>query len=87
MRQNTRDLDLESPSAALNFGSLKETHRKTLPPANLRAVQVYVLGADGAGKSVQYWQSLQEFWAGYFRKCGATLGTYSVLRELPALKE
>ncbi len=87
MRQNTRDLDLESPSAVPNFAFLEEPHRKTLPLANLRGVQVYVLGADGAGKSVQYWQSLQEFWTGYFRKSGAALGTYSVLRELPALKE
>ncbi|HET6844926.1 MAG TPA: hypothetical protein VFK06_25065 [Candidatus Angelobacter sp.] len=87
MRQNTRDLDLESPPAVLNFALLEYTHRKTLPPANLRGVQVYVLGADGAGKSMQYWQSLQEFWAAYFRKSSATLGTYSVLRELPALKE
>jgi hypothetical protein len=80
MRQDTPDLDLEAlqivplfPSATKRLGTL---------PA-LRNVQTYILGADGAGRSTAYWQSLHAFWGDYFRNTGAILRSYSVLRELP----
>jgi hypothetical protein len=48
-------------------------------------VEVYALGVDGAGKDMRYWQTLRDFWAVYFKRTGAILKTYSVLRDPPAL--
>ena len=53
----------------------------------LRAVEVHVLGVDGAGKDIAYWQASRDFWAAYFKKAGANLKTYTVLRELPGLTQ
>jgi hypothetical protein len=50
---------------------------------DLRAADVYVLGVDAAGKSVDYWQSLSAFWRAYFARAGAHLRRYSVLRDGP----
>jgi hypothetical protein len=80
MRQDTADLDLESFSIVPSFEEFHEHHR--LMVASLRGVRVYVLGADGTGRPITYWQRLQAFWANYFRACGATLNAYSVLRAL-----
>ena len=85
MRHHTADFDLESPTVVPNSAALEKTHRTAVPVADLRGVQAYVLGVDGAGKTFPYWQSLKEFWAAHFEKSGATLVTYSVLRDLPAL--
>ena len=87
MRQHTADLDLESPMAVPTFTALQGRNPGTLSVASLPGVQVFVLGVGGAGKPLAYWQNLQGFWAAYFKKSGATLGVYSVLRELPALQE
>ena len=80
MRQSTPELNLESlkivppfSTVAMRCGSLPDLH----------SVQVDVLGADGAGKSSDYWQSLRSFWESYFQIKGALLRTYSILRELP----
>jgi len=84
MRHHTRDVDLESPRVV---SALAVPGRKsgTIEVAPLHGTEVYVLGVDGAGKSVGYWRSLREFWAAYFSSAGATLRSYSVLRELPPL--
>jgi hypothetical protein len=41
-----------------------------------------VAGADGAGKSMAYWQSLRIFWTDYFNKAGAIIESFSVLRAM-----
>ena len=78
MRQSTPDLDLEQSSSIPTFSALA---RKCRPMPTLRGVRIAVLGADGAGKPLVYWQGLQMFWKEYFRETGATLQNYSVLRE------
>jgi hypothetical protein len=85
MRQNTADLDLESLRSVPSLASYEA--RSKLPVAELRGVSVYVVGADNARKSIAYWQALKEFWTEYFRRTGANLRGYSVLRELPVLAQ
>ncbi len=80
MREDTSDLDLESARSVPPFGTLAD--RVGAIP-DLSGVQTYVLGADGAGKSIAYWQSLAAFWQAYFRRTGADLREFSALRELP----
>jgi hypothetical protein len=84
MRQSTLDLNLEAPKIVPPFATV--TKRCGGVPA-LQNVQGYVLGADGAGKSSAYWQSLQTFWKDYFHNAGAVLKAYSVLRELPQVTQ
>ena len=52
---------------------------------DLHGVEVYALGVDGAGKDMRYWQTLRDFWTEYFKRTGAILKTYSVLRDPPDL--
>jgi hypothetical protein len=80
MRQSTPDLDLEAPNVLPPFATVT-TRCGAIP--RLRNVQIYVLGADGAGRSSAYWQSLRGFWKDYFQNTGAALKSYSVLREMP----
>jgi hypothetical protein len=80
MRQQTRELDLESPSTVRGFDNIERMGTK-IGTANLAGVHVHTLGVDGAGKSFLYWQDLREFWIKYFRRTGASLEGYSVLRE------
>jgi hypothetical protein len=80
MRQNTSELNLESPRLAQSFPALAK-RREPIP--SLKSVQLAILGADGAGRSSAYWQSLRAYWTGYFHDTGGRLITYSVLRELP----
>jgi hypothetical protein len=80
MRHNTPDLDLESLRSVPGLTTFEE--KSKLPIAELRGVEVYSLGADGAGKSIAYWQTLKAFWAEYFQRSGATLRGYLVLRDL-----
>jgi hypothetical protein len=73
MRQDTANLNLESPErfnskAALVRAEKKERRR--------------VLGVDNAGRPIEYWGRLRDFWLGYFGKAGANVRSYSVLREL-----
>ena len=49
----------------------------------LKNTVVYLVGVDGAGKSAAYWESLHQFWREYFQDTGATLKTFTVLRDSP----
>jgi hypothetical protein len=82
MRQRTPELNLEKLRIVSPF-SVVAKQCGALP--DLHNVQVLIIGADGAGKSSAYWQSLRVFWESYFRNCGAVLQSYSVLREPPLL--
>jgi hypothetical protein len=84
MRQSTRELDLEMPKIVPPFATV--AMRCGTPPS-LQKVHSYVLGADGVGTSSAYWQSLHAFWKDYFRNAGAVLEDYSVLRELPPVRQ
>jgi hypothetical protein len=80
MRQQTPDLDIESPSRVPSLPRVGK--RASIRVVDLRKVEVYALGVDGAGKSITYWQSLRQFWAEYFRQAGTDLRGFSVIRDL-----
>jgi hypothetical protein len=83
MRQATFFLNLEAPKlVSANSALLKVENHKMLP--DLSTTDVYALGVDSAGKSIDYWQSLCAFWRAYFERTGAHLSRYSVLRDVPA---
>ena len=78
MRQNTPELDLESPRTV---PALQSIVQRCEPLAQLRGVEVTILGADGAGHTAAYWQSLQQFWIEYFERAGTKFEAYSTLRD------
>ncbi|HEY1757849.1 MAG TPA: hypothetical protein VGG72_20940 [Bryobacteraceae bacterium] len=81
MRNSTSELNLE------RFQVLAQAQGASLPPgivhADLRNVEVYALGVDGANRSAVYWQDLQQFWTGYLSGSGAIVKSFSVLRDVP----
>jgi hypothetical protein len=83
MRNSTQELDLESLRSIPGLPVFEQ--RFKLPVAELRGVEVYAFGVDGGGKSIPYWQTLKGFWTEYFKRAGATLREYSVLRQVPKL--
>ena len=79
MRESVKGLDFERMNLVPAFDVLAGKCGNSLV---LKDVNVYVAGADGAGKSAAYWESLQRFWHAYFLQAGGGLQTFSVLREL-----
>jgi len=77
MRESVPGLDFERMSVMAALG-----RHKGITVPDLRNVQVYAVGVDGAGKSTGYWQSLLTFWREYVARAGAQLRTYSVTREM-----
>jgi hypothetical protein len=61
---------------------MKKAEKERLLP-DLRGVEAYILGVDGAGKDMEFWQTLRDFWTVYFKRTGAILQSYSVLRDPP----
>jgi len=57
---------------------MRKAEKERLLP-DLHGVEVYALGVDGAGKDMRYWRTE------YFKRTGAILKTYSVLRDPPDL--
>jgi len=84
MRSDTPALDLEHARFVSTSFAMKQAEKERLLP-DLHGVEVYALGVDGAGKDMRYWQALRDFWAVYFKRTGAILKTYSVLRDPPDL--
>jgi hypothetical protein len=82
MRQQTLALALESRGAIPADRLLAKVEEERLL-AVLQGVEVYILGVDSAGKSVAYWTELRDFWTAYFRRAGADVKIYSVLRDVP----
>jgi hypothetical protein len=82
MRQATRALNLERQSMVQTPPAMHQVANNRLL-ADLRGVDVYAEGVDGAGESVGYWQSLHDFWTAYFSQSGATIARYSALRGVP----
>jgi hypothetical protein len=85
MRQDTADLNLERPAKFDAQAALIKTGRIG-SIAHLWNVDVYVLGADNAGRPIAYWNRLRKYWFVYFTKAGAHVNNYSVLREFRALE-
>jgi hypothetical protein len=84
MRHETRSLNLARFTIVPVKPTLDRVARASMI-ADLKGIEVYVLGVDAAGKSVGYWNSLRDFWSLYFKTAGADLKSYSMLRELPEL--
>ena len=82
MSHETAAIDLETPALVKADTTLKRADKLGLIP-NLHEVEVYVLGVDGARKSIPYWQKLWDFWTEYFRKAEGNLKAYSILRDAP----
>ena len=84
MQNDTPALDLEHAKIVSAAFAMQKAERERLLP-DLHGVEVYALGIDGAGKDMRYWQALHDFWTVYFKRTGAILKSYSVLREPPDL--
>lgn len=85
MRHVTPGLDLES-SAIIRVDTVLALVEKHKLLTDLGGVEVFVLGADAAGKSVTQWEFLRQFWMAYFKRARATLSGYSILCESPKLE-
>ncbi len=85
MRQSTSDTDFERLKT-ISRQTLATVERQELI-ARLQNVDLYVLGVDGTGKSLAYWNSLRDFWEAYFHKAGANLKKYSTLRDASVANE
>jgi hypothetical protein len=83
MRQSTRVLDFEH-GLPQTQDALRQVATGGLM-ADLCGVEVRVLGVDASGVSIAYWQNLRGFWTAYFRDAGASLQSYSILREEPPI--
>ena len=83
MRHSTRLLDLERPAVAHTTEALQQVAKSHLAPDLHGIVHVYALGVDASGRSVNYWQTLRDFWTGYFELAGETVEKYSILRSIP----
>ena len=86
MRQDTKDLNLDSALAWKRDAVLAEARRGGAS-ADLENVDVYVLGVVSASSDFQRWSGLKTFWLNYFDIAGAHLKSYSALRELPRICE
>lgn len=82
MRNTASPLNLESVRVVPAFAAVKAGN--ATPIASLQDADVWLLGVDGAGKSVPYWQSLERFWTEYVKQSKANLREYSALRNPPA---
>jgi hypothetical protein len=83
MRENAGDVNFEKPKGNVHLSPARLAKGRPIP--QLQNVEVYVLGADNAGKSIAYWTALRDFWSEYLQSAGATLKAYTVLREPPQL--
>jgi hypothetical protein len=82
MRHETAALDLERAGVVSVASTLESTEQQRLI-ADLHGVEVCVLGVHSAGRTYAYWSSLREFWSAYFKRAGASVKAYTVLRDLP----
>lgn len=82
MRQDTDELNLEKKTEFKPNSIVAKLEQKGMV-ACLQTIRVAVVGADNAGKDIAYWNNLRGFWMGYFKKSGAEIEAYSVLRVDP----
>jgi hypothetical protein len=84
MRQETNNLNLETPVRLDSKAAVVRSEKRRLI-ARLENIDVYVLGVDNAGRPIEYWGRLRNFWLGYFARAGANVQSYSILRGLRQL--
>ena len=77
MRNSTKELDIESMPEINREKSLSQLGTKGLIP-NLNAVNVAVLGVHTTGKGMSpiYYQSLEDFWRGFFEMAQAEVAAF-----------
>lgn len=75
-------INLEKPESINSAEVMTQVERAGLI-ADLKGVEVHVVGTVAPGKTAPYWRSLRDFWRLYFRKTGTTLASFSVTRDLP----
>jgi hypothetical protein len=80
MRESVSFLDFERAKVVPDYQFVAN---KCDELSALKNAVVHVVGVDGAGKSEAYWESLHQFWREYFQDAGATLQTFTVLRDSP----
>ncbi len=83
MRQSTAGLDFEHIAVGNTDILINKATQNSGEP-DLSGVEAYALGVDAAGITYDRWRDIRNFWTEYFRKAGANLKAYSVLRALPA---
>jgi len=82
MRQATEAVNLERLTASGLQFALGAVKRSGLQ-ADLRGVDIEMLGVDAVGCNPREWNKLKQFWAAYFMAASANVRTLSVLREMP----
>ena len=82
MRQDTEELNLEKRTEFQPNSLVAKLEQKGMI-ACLQTIRVVALGVDNAGKDIAYWNRLRRFWMNYFKKSGAEVEGYSVLRVDP----
>jgi hypothetical protein len=82
MRHSTPGFDLEFPSTLQTLSRARNRPEANGTIADLHSVDVYALGVDGEGRTINYWQLLRGFWREYLYRAQANLRDYSVLREM-----
>ena len=77
MRNSTKELEIENVPEIDREKSLSQLGAKGLIPS-LAEVNVAILGVHTTGKAVSpiYYQSLENFWRGFFEKAHAEVATY-----------
>jgi hypothetical protein len=86
MQQSTGQLNLEANTPiAVETALRKAAQDKSL--TELKGVEVYALGVDAARGEMRQWDRARQFWAAYLAAMGATLKSYSILREPLMFKE
>jgi len=77
--------DMKNDTEDLTLDSLLRTPRAAAGNApvivDLKGVEVQVFGADAGHLSTAQWIWLQNYWSAYLKHAGATLRTYSALRQ------
>jgi hypothetical protein len=79
--RQTRSINLEG-DAPLSPPAAARRAKALGLVANIPGSRTFFLGASTAGKSPIYWNSLRDFWRAWTAQSGASLGGYSVGRDV-----
>lgn len=80
MRNHTKQGDLETERGI--SVATEQQIRTPLRPIDLHHVKIFALGVDGAGSTMAEWQAIATYWRKLVYNDGATLETFSPLRQL-----
>lgn len=84
MRNSTKELDIENVPEIDREKSLSQLGTKGLVP-NLTGFNVAILGVHTTGKAISpiYYQSLENFWRGFFEQAHAEVATFQTDASWP----